>query len=193
MPCLSAMSPSSHSLSATVELACAEATRTAESAAPTACRERGWRPDAENASDTTDQPSSQHRMSAARCEEARQALCASSSRRTTVPLGAFPLVRECLWSGAGTNRRPSAFQVNHAKRYADLQKRTSPTSETALGGRCKIHASRTQCTPSTRQDSDPARATCTGWRPRDQSEPTAHAVGRVLPTEFTLAAIGGSR
>src|SRR5215831_15983076 len=33
------------------------------------------------------------------------------------------------------------FQVNSAKRYADLQKRTSPTSETALGGRCDIHAS----------------------------------------------------
>ena len=46
-----------------------------------------------------------------------------------------------VWSGAGSNRRPSAFQVNHAKRYADLQKRTSLTSGTALGGRCKIHAS----------------------------------------------------
>ena len=38
------------------------------------------------------------------------------------------------------------FQVNRAKRYADLQKRTSLTSETALGGRCSIHASRTQYT-----------------------------------------------
>jgi hypothetical protein len=27
-----------------------------------------------------------------------------------VPLGTFPLVRGCLWSGAGSNRRPSAFQ-----------------------------------------------------------------------------------
>jgi hypothetical protein len=27
------------------------------------------------------------------------------------------------WSGAGSNRRPSALQVNHAKRYADLRKR----------------------------------------------------------------------
>jgi hypothetical protein len=81
--------------------------------------------------------------------EARQALCASSSRRTTVPFGAFPLVRGDLWSGAGSNRRPSAFQVNRAKRYADLRKRTSPTSETALGGRCTIHASKTGHAPST--------------------------------------------
>ena len=85
--------------------------------------------------------------------EARQALCASSSRRTTVPLGAFPLVRGCLWSGAGSNCRPSAFQVNYAKRYADLQKRTSPTSDTALGGRCKIYASRGRHALSIRQDS----------------------------------------
>jgi hypothetical protein len=42
-----------------------------------------------------------------------------------------------VWSGAGSNRRPSAFQVNRAKRYADLQKRTSLTSGTALGGRCR--------------------------------------------------------
>jgi hypothetical protein len=47
-----------------------------------------------------------------------------------------------LWSGAGSNRRPSAFQVSRAERCADLQKRTSPTSGTALGGRCRIHASR---------------------------------------------------
>jgi hypothetical protein len=49
-----------------------------------------------------------------------------------------------VWSGAGSNRRPSAFQVNHAKRYADLEKRTSLTSGTALGGRCSNDASRTQ-------------------------------------------------
>jgi hypothetical protein len=54
-----------------------------------------------------------------------------------VPLGAFPLVRGCLWSGAGSNRRPSAFQVNRAERCANLRKRTSLTSGTALGGRCK--------------------------------------------------------
>jgi hypothetical protein len=47
-----------------------------------------------------------------------------------------------VWSGAGSNRRPSAFQVNRAKRCADLRKRTSLTSGTALGGRCRIHASR---------------------------------------------------
>jgi hypothetical protein len=47
------------------------------------------------------------------------------------------------WSGTGSNCRPSAFQVNRAKRCADLRKRTSLTSETALGGRCNIYASRT--------------------------------------------------
>ena len=46
------------------------------------------------------------------------------------------------------------IQVNHAKRYADLQKRTSLTSETALGGRCKICGSRTREIPSSRQGSD---------------------------------------
>jgi hypothetical protein len=74
---------------------------------------------------------------------------------------AFPQIRDDVWSGTGSNCRPSAFQVNRAKRYADLQKRTSLTSETALGGRCKIYASRIRCTPSTRQDSDPPRTTAT--------------------------------
>jgi len=46
------------------------------------------------------------------------------------------------WSGAGSNCRPSAFQVNCAKRCADLQKRTSLTSGSVLGGRCRIYASR---------------------------------------------------
>jgi hypothetical protein len=58
------------------------------------------------------------------------------------------------WTGAGSNRRSSAFQVNRAKRYADLRKRTLLTSGTALGGRCNAHASSAQYTPSTRQDSD---------------------------------------
>src|SRR5579859_4957276 len=66
----------------------------------------------------------------------------SSDRRTRVPTSVFPLVRGDMWSGTGSNCRPSAFQVNRAKRYADLRKRTSPTSETALGGRCNMHASR---------------------------------------------------
>lgn len=44
----------------------------------------------------------------------------------------------------GVERRPSAFQDNRAKRYADLRKRTSLTSETALGGRCEIYASKVQ-------------------------------------------------
>jgi hypothetical protein len=39
------------SLSATIQLACAEGTRTAESAAPTAYQERGWRSNAKNAID----------------------------------------------------------------------------------------------------------------------------------------------
>ncbi len=69
-------------------------------------------------------------------------------RRTarSVYLKAFPQIRDDVWSGAGSNRRPSAFQVNRAERCADLRKRTSLTSGTALGGRCKIHASRTQYT-----------------------------------------------
>jgi hypothetical protein len=71
MPCLSAMSASGRSLSATIQLARAEATRTAKSAAPTAYQERRWRPNAKNASDTADQSSSRHRMPAARCKEAR--------------------------------------------------------------------------------------------------------------------------
>jgi len=61
------------------------------------------------------------------------------------------------WSGTGSNCRPSAFQVNRAKRYADLQKRTSLTSGTALGGRCNVYASSAQYTPSTRQDSAPTQ------------------------------------
>jgi len=34
--------------------------------------------------------------------------------------------------------RPSAFQANRSERCADLRKRTSLTSETALGGRCRV-------------------------------------------------------
>jgi hypothetical protein len=66
------------------------------------------------------------------------------------------------WSGAGSNRRPSAFQVNRAKRCADLQKRTSLTSGTALGGRCEIDASRVRHTPSTRQYSVSLWVVCKG-------------------------------
>ena len=50
-------------------------------------------------------------------------------------------------SGAGSNRRPSAFQVNDAKRCANLRKRMSPASGTALGGRCRIDASRLSLRP----------------------------------------------
>jgi hypothetical protein len=45
-------------------------------------------------------------------------------------------VKAFWWSGTGSNCQPSAFQVNRAKRCANLRKRTSLTSETALGGRC---------------------------------------------------------
>ena len=37
--------------------------------------------------------------------------------------GCVSACRGCLWSGAGSNRRPSAFQVNCAERDADLRKR----------------------------------------------------------------------
>jgi hypothetical protein len=109
------------------------------------------------------------------------------------PFGAFPLVKGYLWSGAGSNRRPSAFQVNHAKRCADLQKRTSLTSETALGGRCKFHASKARYTPSTRQGSDPTQAMGKGVVSEDQAEPIAHAFGTAPSTKFTLRAVGGAR
>jgi hypothetical protein len=56
----------------------------------------------------------------------------------------FSQIKDDVWSGAGSNRRPSAFQVNRAERCADLRKRTSLTSGTALGGRCDIYASRVQ-------------------------------------------------
>ena len=48
-----------------------------------------------------------------------------------------------MWTGPSSRRgtaRTSVFQVNRPERYADLQKRTSLTSETALGGRCRILA-----------------------------------------------------
>jgi hypothetical protein len=71
--------------------------------------------------------------------------------------------------GAGSNRRPSAFQVNRAQRCADLRKRTSLTSGTALGGRCNLDASRTHYTPSTRQDNNPTQ---------DQRDHRKHDHGR---------------
>jgi len=85
----------------------------------------------------------------------------------------FPLVRGCVWSGAGSNRRPSAFQVNRAKRCTDLRKRMSLTSGTTLGGRCSINASRTQYTPSTRQDSAPTQ----DHRDRRRRDHGRHPVG----------------
>jgi hypothetical protein len=52
------------------------------------------------------------------------------------------------------DRMPGDCQVNRAKRYTDLQKRTSLTSETVLGGRCELGASSLRYRLSTRQDSN---------------------------------------
>ena len=41
------------------------------------------------------------------------------------------------WSGAGSNRRPSAFQVNASERCANLRIPRSLMSDTALGGMCE--------------------------------------------------------
>src|SRR5258708_35226680 len=93
-----------------------------------------------------------------------------------------------MWSGAGSNRRPSAFQVNNAKRYADLQKRTSLTSETALGGRC----SSTPAGPNTPRPrgrtAPPPRPWAKGVVSKGQAEPIGHAFGSALTTEFILGA-----
>jgi hypothetical protein len=70
--------------------------------------------------------------------------------------------------------RPSAFQVKHAERYADLRKRTSLRSETALGGRCEIYGSSALRSLHTRQVClnllsatcvTQVRAACDGARP----------------------------
>jgi hypothetical protein len=104
-------------------------------------------------------------------------------------------VKTFVWSGAGSNCRPSAFQVNRAKRCADLRKRMSLTSGTALSGRCKIHASRTRYTPSTRQDSDPTQDhRDRRWRDHDR-----HPVGtrrwpvRTVPTPRATRRIPASQ
>jgi hypothetical protein len=70
----------------------------------------------------------------------------------------FPQIRDTVWSGTGSNCRPSAFQVNRAKRCADLRKRTLLTSGSALGGRCESYGNRTRYIPSIRQDSDPTQS-----------------------------------
>jgi hypothetical protein len=74
----------------------------------------------------------------------------------------FPQIRDEVWSGAGSNRRPSAFQVNRAERCADLRKRTSLTSGTALGRRYEIHGSMARYTPSARQAVTDSTLCC--WR-----------------------------
>jgi hypothetical protein len=127
--------------------------------------------------------------------EAPEALCRSSGRRTRFRKATFPQIRDTVWSGAGSNRRPSAFQVNRAKRCAELRKRTSLTSGTALGGRCKIHASRTRYTPSTRQDSDPTQ----DHRDRRWRDHGRHPVGarlwhvRSVPTPRATRRIPASK
>src|SRR3984893_944204 len=108
-----------------------------------------------------------------------------------VPLDAFPLVRERLWSGAGSNRRPSAFQVNRAKRCADLRKRTSLTSGTALGGRCNVHANRVRYAMSTRQTApNPSHVQRVGVE--DRTEAFAHVFDSTL-LDFALDAAGRAR
>src|ERR1700759_4442163 len=73
-----------------------------------------------------------------------------------VPPGVFLRSGNSLWSGAGSNRRPSAFQVNRAKRCADLRKRTSLTSGTALAEGALLtlagHRSSTQVANATTGD-----------------------------------------
>jgi hypothetical protein len=78
-----------------------------------------------------------------------------------IPSGGVSAGQGGLWSGTGSNCRPSAFQVNCAERCADLRKRTSLTSETALGGRCNVHASRTRCTRPPGGIATPPRTTAT--------------------------------
>ena len=99
------------------------------------------------------------------------------------------------WSGTGSSCRPSAFQVNRAKRCARPARRTSLTSGTALGGRCNVHASRTQNTPSTRQDNDPTQDhRDRRWRDHDR-----HPVGarrwpvRTVPTPRATRRIPASQ
>jgi len=48
-----------------------------------------------------------------RYEEARRALCAPSRRRTRFRQATFPQVRDTVWSGTGSNCRPSAFQGSY--------------------------------------------------------------------------------
>jgi hypothetical protein len=104
-----------------------------------------WRPSGGGAVPT--RPLGPAAVSAARPRGAGLATRASSIsavhiERTTHPVSQGDvsarqrdyLVRE------GSNCRPSAFQVNRAKRCANLQKRTSLTSGTTLGGRCENNA-----------------------------------------------------
>jgi hypothetical protein len=112
------------------------------------------------------------RVMVGRCESS---ISAMHIEQTAHPFRkvAFPQIRDNGWSGTGSNCRPSAFQVNRAKRCADLRKRTSLTSGTALGGRCSVHASSARCTSSTRQDSDPTQ----DHRDRRWREHGRHPVG----------------
>ena len=90
------------------------------------------------------------------------------SRKSLSPIRAGNQHFRCceMWSGAGSNRRPSAFQVNRAKRCADLRKRTPPTSGTALGGRCEIHATRLNTLRPPGKAATPPRPWAKGLCPR---------------------------
>ncbi len=92
--------------------------------------------------------------SRSRNSRTKPATCTPTDRCIRILASVFPLLRGCLWSGAGSNRRPSAFQVNRAERCADLRKRTSPTSEAAPGGRCTIYGNRSHHRMSSEQGSD---------------------------------------
>jgi hypothetical protein len=84
-----------------------------------------------------------HRPSPARPARARSAIPAANRapERQRPPPPGNPQPR-AKFSGQRDRPGEKAFQVNRARRCADLRKRTSLTSGTALGGRCTTHASR---------------------------------------------------
>jgi hypothetical protein len=89
-----------------------------------------------------------------------------NARRKSIASGEFSQVRRgCGGQGQDRTVDLPLFRSNRAERCADLRKRTSLTSETALGGRCKCHASRTQYSPSIRQAATPTQDHCDRrWR-----------------------------
>jgi hypothetical protein len=119
-----------------------------------------------------------HRPKPARPAGARSAIpAANRATGRQRPAPARNPQPRAKFSGHRDRHGEKAFQVNSAKRYADLQKRTSPTSETALGGRCKIHASRTRFALSTRQGNHPTRAIYKGLASKARITPYVHNTG----------------